>query len=74
MYSDLLTNTNKAHRFSFTLPTSLIGKPLKFVFTSVYNPIVNKNYPSVYNLTQVTSNVRSIIPEFNKDNEVVKKN
>lgn len=71
IYADKLTNAEKIHRFICKLPGSLMGRKLKFIFTSVYNPAVNKNFQNVYNLTQVASTVKIIKPEYDDDQNIL---
>lgn len=71
VYSDHLTKKDKIHKLTFKLPESLLNMSLKFIFTGVYNPPVNKNYPSEYNLTQVVPLVKIVKPIFDENDAFI---
>ncbi|MFA7300793.1 MAG: S8 family peptidase [Candidatus Shapirobacteria bacterium] len=62
VYSDILEYDKKIHKLQIKIPDELVGGSAEFIFTLVYNPPVNKNYPSEYNMTSINSNLRFVLP------------
>ncbi|MFA6963830.1 MAG: S8 family peptidase [Patescibacteria group bacterium] len=69
MYCDILENDNKKHKLNIELPQNLVGKNIGFIFTLVYNPPTNKNFPKNYNMIEVGASVRIMEPTIDENGE-----
>lgn len=58
VYFDEIKFLNRKHMVRFTLPDYLMGKKLEFLFTLVYNPPVDKNFPKNYNMISLAPSLR----------------
>lgn len=70
MYADKVNFVDKKHKLQIELPESILGKPAEFIFTLVYNPPVDKNFPSEYKMMDIEPNVRFLVPSLDENGEV----
>lgn len=73
MYADKINLVDKKHKLQIHLPKSLLGKKAEFIFTLVYNPPVDKNYPKEYKMMTIEPGVRFIVPRLDEEGEIENK-
>lgn len=64
VYADELDLSKKVHKLRFNIPKFLMTGGSKFTFTFAYNPPVDANYASQYNMVALQPSVRSILPPY----------
>lgn len=67
IYCDAITLKEKKHSIVFKLPDFLIGSKINFKQTVVYNPPVNKNFPSQYNQIYIKSSAGFLRPKIDDE-------
>jgi len=72
MYADKINFIDKKHKLQIQLPESMLGKKAEFIFTLVYNPPVDKNYPQ-YKMVGIEPAIRFLVPVIDEDDEIKNK-
>ena len=62
LYCDIIKYSNKKHKIRFLLPKSLVNNPCELIFTLVYNPPIDSNFPKIYNMISLSSSIRFLLP------------
>lgn len=67
VYADKINFSDNKQAVQIKLPRYLLDKKVEFVLTCVYNPPVDKNYPSEYKMVHLDATLRLIVPEIKED-------
>lgn len=73
LYADKVNLIDRKHTLQIQLPQSILGKKVEFIFTLVYNPPVDKNYPQTYKMMSIEPTVRFLVPDYDQDGNLKSK-
>jgi len=61
VYCDTISYEDKVHKLDIALPEELLNKKVEYIFTVVYNPPVDPNFPNTYKMIDLKPNIRQIV-------------